>query len=177
VRPDRASALLADLGNVSVAVPVLTVVALYAARRARDAGRDHWGRPSVVAGVLMVVLPVIVVPVKELTDRPGTPVAPPGTGYFPSGHTATAAVAYGVAALLLLPWLSRAGARRTVVAVSAALALGTSFGLVRHGYHWPLDVLASWCLSTVLLTLFALYLSRSSRRRSAGTPSRRTGPS
>jgi undecaprenyl-diphosphatase len=162
---------------VPVAVPVLVVAALYAARRARARGTDRWWLPAVAAGVLFALVPALVVPVKELTDRPGTPAVPPGTGYFPSGHTATAAVAYGTAALLLLPWLTRAYVRRTVVAVSAVLVLGTSYGLVRRGYHWPLDVVASWCLGALLLTLFALVVSRSSRRRSAGTPSSRTGPS
>ncbi|MGC0329207.1 membrane-associated phospholipid phosphatase [Streptomyces sp. SAI-170] len=180
VHPDRASELLADLGSVPVAVPVLAVAAVYAAWRARGSGTDRPWLPFVAAGLLMALVPAIVVPVKELTDRPGTSAMPPGTGYFPSGHTATAAVAYGTAALLLLPWLTRAYARRTVVALAALLVLGTSYGLVRRGYHWPLDVVASWCLSTALLTVYVglvLVLSRSSRRRSAGTPSSRTGPS
>lgn len=180
VRPDRASELLADLGSVPVAVPVLAVAAAYAARRARGSGTARPWLPFVAAGVVMALVPAIVVPVKQLTDRAGTPAVPPGTGYFPSGHTATAAVAYGTAALLLLPWLTRAYARRTVIALAAVLVLGTSYGLVRRGYHWPLDVVASWCLSAVLLTAYvvlALLLSRSSRRRSAGTPRSRTGPS
>ncbi|MFJ5778184.1 phosphatase PAP2 family protein [Streptomyces sp. NPDC093094] len=181
--PDRAGELLSDLGGVAVAVPVLALAAAYAARRARSTGAAGWWRPAVAAGLLMALVPAIVVPVKELTDRPGTPLVPPATGYFPSGHTATAAVAYGTAALLLLPWLPRRRDRRTATAVAAALVLGTSYGLVRRGYHWPLDVLASWCLGAVLLTLYVLCtgraaaVSRSSRRRSAGTPSSRNGPS
>lgn len=40
----------------------------------------------------------------EGLDRPPRhPRRPPATGYFPSGHTATAMVAYGTATLLLLP--------------------------------------------------------------------------
>ncbi|MFI9154679.1 phosphatase PAP2 family protein [Streptomyces sp. NPDC053367] len=177
VHPDRASDLLSDLGSVPVAVPVLAVAAVYAARRARGSGTARWWLPAVAAGALMALVAAVVVPVKELTGRPGTSVVPPGTGYFPSGHTATAAVAYGTAALLLWPWLTRAGLRRTVAAVAAALVLGTSYGLVRRGYHWPLDVVASWCLGALLLNLFVLVVSRSSRRRSAGTPSSSNGPS
>ncbi|GAA3295346.1 hypothetical protein GCM10020295_22300 [Streptomyces cinereospinus] len=67
--------------------------------------------------------------------------------------------------------------RRALVAGCLALNLGVGFGLVRRGYHWPLDVLASWCLCAVLITGYVLSVSRSSRRPSAGTPGRRTGPS
>ncbi|NUP24354.1 MAG: phosphatase PAP2 family protein [Streptomyces sp.] len=178
IHPDRFSELLADLGNVQVAVPVLAVALVYAAWRARrGAGTDHWWLPATAAAVLMALVPALIVPLKELTDRPGTPAVPPATGYYPSGHTATAAIAYGAATLLLLPRLSSAYVRRAVLVLCAALNLGVGFGLVRRGYHWPLDVVASWCLCAVLLGLLWLFLSRSSRRTSAGTPSRRTGPS
>ncbi|MFD5712379.1 phosphatase PAP2 family protein [Streptomyces pharetrae] len=189
IRPDRFSELLADLGNVPVAVPVLALAAGYAAWRARAGGTDRWWRPAAIAALLMALVPAIVVPLKVLTDRPGTPAVPPATGYYPSGHTATAVVAYGCATLLLLPWLRRAAARGVLIALCAALVLGVGFGLVRRGYHWPLDVLASWCLGAVLLTLhvgcvarvggggYERPLSGSSRRTSAGTPSRRSGPS
>ncbi|WP_051814907.1 phosphatase PAP2 family protein [Streptomyces iakyrus] len=157
VNPDRCSELLADLGNVQVAVPVLAVALGYVARRNRRAGVDRWWLPVAAGALLMALVPALVVPLKELTDRPGTPVVPPGTGYYPSGHTATAVVAYGCATLLLLPWLRTALARRTLVTLCAALVLGASYGLVRRGYHWPLDVVGSWCLCSVLLT--SLWLS------------------
>ncbi|MER6226788.1 phosphatase PAP2 family protein [Streptomyces sp900105755] len=177
VHSDRFSELLSDLGNAQVAVPVLVLVLACVARRGRATGTDRWWLPPTAAAVLMALVPAIVVPLKDWTARPGTSVVPPAVGYFPSGHTATAAIAYGSATLLLLPWLTSAAARRTAVAVCAALVLGVSYGLVRRGYHWPLDVVASWCLATVLLTSLRLLLSRSTRRRSSGTPSSRTGPS
>ncbi|MGW3987269.1 phosphatase PAP2 family protein [Streptomyces sp. NPDC004830] len=156
VHPDRLSEVLADLGNVQVAVPVLALVLGYVVVRTGGDGR-RW--PPVAAAVLLMILvPALIVPLKELTDRPGTPVVPPGTGYYPSGHTATAAVAYGSATLLLLPRLATALARRALAGVCAALVLGASYGLVRRGYHWPLDVVASWCLCAVLLASLWLFL-------------------
>ncbi|MEU6096183.1 phosphatase PAP2 family protein [Streptomyces sp. NPDC047079] len=158
VRPDRVSGLLADLGNIAVAVPVLAVVLAYAARRARREGTDRWWLPAVAAAGLLAVLPALIVPLKGLIARPGPPSMSPETGFYPSGHTATAALAYGAAALVLWPWLTTAYARRGLLAVCAALHLGVAFGLVRHGYHWPLDVLGSWCLCAVLLCALRILL-------------------
>ena len=160
VHPDRFSELLSDLGNVQVAVPVLVVVAAYVARRGQTEGLARWWLPPVAVFALMTLVPMIVIPLKEWTDRPGTPVVPPATGYYPSGHTATAAVAYGSAALILLPWLLTPLARRLAAATVALLVLAVSYGLIRRGYHWPLDVIASWCLCTVLLGALRLFLRR-----------------
>ncbi|MEU0212750.1 phosphatase PAP2 family protein [Streptomyces canus] len=164
VHPDLGSEALADLGNVEVAVPVLVAALLWSAWRARRTGADRWWLPPTAATVLMALVPVLVVPLKELTDRSGTPVVPPGTGYYPSGHTATAAIAYGAATLLVLPWLRTTRARRALVVLYGLLVLGVSFGLVRRGWHWPLDVVASWCLCTALLLGFWLFLARLGRR-------------
>ncbi|GCB45666.1 phosphatase PAP2 family protein [Streptomyces sp. NL15-2K] len=160
IHPDRFSELLADLGNVQVAVPVLAVALTCTAWRSRRTGTDRWWLPPTAAALLIALVPALIVPLKELIDRPGTSAVPPGTGYYPSGHTATAAIAYGAATLLLLPWLRSATARRACVGICAALVLGASFGLVRRGYHWPLDVVASWCLCGVLLTCLWLFLGR-----------------
>ncbi|MFJ3897779.1 MULTISPECIES: phosphatase PAP2 family protein [unclassified Streptomyces] len=160
VHPDRVSELLADLGNIQVAVPVLVVVLAYIGLRGRASGMDRWWRPPLAAAVLMALVPAIVVPLKELIARGGTPAVPPGTGYYPSGHTATAMIAYGSATLLLLPWLRTVAARRGLVVACALSVACVSFGLVRRGYHWPLDVVASWCLGTVLLASLRLLLGR-----------------
>lgn len=74
------------------------------------------------------------------------------TGYFPSGHTATAFVCYGVIGVLvrlgdprgrrLRPWLWGLG---------AALPVGTA--MVYSNFHWLSDVLASFALGAALLWL------------------------
>ncbi|MHB9858721.1 phosphatase PAP2 family protein [Streptomyces sp. YIM S03343] len=156
LRPDRFSELLADLGSVQIAVPVLVVVLGYVAVRGRRAGVGVWWVAPVVAAVVMAVVPAIVVPVKLLVGRGGTAAVPPGSGYFPSGHAATAVVAYGAAALVLLPWLRKVWPRRAVAAGAGTVDLGVGYGLVRRGYHWPLDVVASWCLGVVMLIAFVL---------------------
>ncbi len=163
VRPDRASELLADLGNTEVAVPALAAALAYAAWRGRAAGRDRWWLPPAAGAVAMLLVPVLVVPLKAWTDRPGTPAVPPAVGYYPSGHTATAVVAYGAAALLLVPLLRSPAVRRALPLLCAALIAGASYGLVRRGYHWPLDVAASWCLGAVLLICLWLSAGRSRR--------------
>ena len=160
VHPDRFSALLADFGNIEVAVPVLVVVLVYVGRRGRASGTDRWWLPPLAGAVLMALVPALIVPLKELIARGGTPAVLPGTGYYPSGHTATAMIAYGSATMLLLPWLRTAYARRGAVIACALLVACVSFGLVRRGWHWPLDVVASWCLGTVLLASLWLFLGR-----------------
>ncbi|MFE6286908.1 phosphatase PAP2 family protein [Streptomyces sp. NPDC057877] len=168
--------LFADLGGVAVAVPVLVVVAVGTAWWGRARGGARWWVPGAVAVAVMALVPVVVVPLKELIDRGGTAVTP-GSGFYPSGHTATAAVGYGCAALLVLPWVRTARGRRVLVGGCVLLNLGVGAGLVRQGYHWPLDVVGSWCLAVVMLAAFTGLVSRSSRRTSAGTPSPRSGPS
>ncbi|MEU0335379.1 phosphatase PAP2 family protein [Streptomyces sp. NPDC006193] len=176
VRPDRFSELLSDLGDVRVALPVPAAVLAYAAWRGRAAGAGRWWPGPLAAAGLMALVPAIVVPLKIWTARPGTPAVPPAVGYFPSGHTATAMIAYGSATVLLLPRFRSPAARRLLVAGCAALVLGVSYGLVRRGYHWPLDVVAAWCLGAVLLAALAPVVSRSRRRRRPGPPVPPGGP-
>jgi membrane-associated phospholipid phosphatase len=147
-------------------------------------GRTLWrrGRPgwpgALSAALAMAAVPLLVVPRKALTARPGPLTAE--TGYYPSGHAATALVAYGGAALLLRaygtggtgagrgPWW-----RNAVVPAAVVLTLATGTGLVLRGHHWPLDVLGSWCLCGMLL----LISSRGTRRSSGRTPTGCSGPS
>ncbi|WP_328493660.1 phosphatase PAP2 family protein [Streptomyces sp. NBC_00414] len=157
--PEGAAEFLADLGNIQVAVPVLAAVAAYVAWRALRAGLPRWWLPPLAALITMAVVPLLVVPLKEAVGRTGPP-GMAGDGYYPSGHTATAAVAYGAAVLLLLPWLHNRYLRRELVIACLVLVAAVSLGLVRRGYHWPLDVAGSWCLSAVLLLGLSMFLSR-----------------
>ncbi|MBM7171251.1 phosphatase PAP2 family protein [Streptomyces sp. G44] len=84
-------------------------------------------------------------------------------GFYPSGHAATAAVAYGAAVLLVLPLLRRADGRRALLVGCVLLNVAVGFGLVRRGYHWPLDVVASWLLCGMLLTAMAAVAGRYGR--------------
>ncbi|MEE1931113.1 phosphatase PAP2 family protein [Streptomyces sp. TRM 70351] len=132
----------ADLGHWYVAVPVLLAALVLARPYGRRLAR------LAAAGAAMAAVPLLVAPLKALLDRPG-PTG--GTGYYPSGHTATAVVAYGTAALVLASRLRSRPARCGVAAVAALLVLGVGAGLVRRGYHWPLDVVGSCCLGGLLL--------------------------
>ncbi|MFI8105020.1 phosphatase PAP2 family protein [Streptomyces sp. NPDC086023] len=153
--PDSVTERLADLGNIPVAVPVLVLAMAYAARRSR-----RWG-PALTAGLSMALVPAVIVPLKAWTARPG-PLEPWAAGYYPSGHTATAAVAYTAAALLVRPYARR----NWPVPLALALVVLTAAGLVLRGWHWPLDVLASACLSFLLVLPVARAVSRSTRRSS-----------
>ncbi|WP_369207912.1 phosphatase PAP2 family protein [Streptomyces sp. PU-14G] len=161
--PPRAAAeLLSDLGNMTVALPVLAVAMALALWLTRGRG---W-RPVLCYASAMVVMALVVTGMKSWTDRTG-PLG--GGGFYPSGHAATTAVALGGALLLLAGWLSRA---LLVVAWAGVvvLSLGNGLGLVWRGYHWPLDVAASWCLGVLLLCSAAALARRTSRRASPPAP-------
>lgn len=151
--------LLSDLGNVQVSVPLLLAAVVYAGLRGRAAGRPLWWLPPLVAVLAMAAVPVVVGAVKSAVGRPApgkVHLGPNGyAGFFPSGHTATSAVAIGAVALLVLPFVPRAAVRRPLAAVAVLLAGAVGAALVWHGYHWPLDVLASWCLAGALLAAVA----------------------
>ncbi|MFI9205897.1 phosphatase PAP2 family protein [Streptomyces sp. NPDC053048] len=139
--PSAVAEFLADLGNTVVALPVLAVAIAVCAWRER-----RWRRPC-VAVLAMAAVPALVVPLKMWIGRPGPPAMAGGghDGFFPSGHAATAAVAYGAAVLLLVR-------SRWWVGLCLLLNAGVGAGLVLRGYHWPLDVVGAWCLAGVVLS-------------------------
>ncbi|MEW2633166.1 phosphatase PAP2 family protein [Streptomyces sp. NPDC048389] len=151
--PTAVAELFADLGNTAVALPVAAAAVGYVLVR----DRRQW--PAALAAVaMMAAVPALVVPLKLLVARPA-PLEPGSTGWYPSGHTATAMVAYGTAALLVTPYLRR----RWAMPVAVVLTAATGIGLVLRGYHWPLDVVGSLCLFGAVLPFF----SASDRRRSS----------
>jgi membrane-associated phospholipid phosphatase len=148
---------LCKLGNIQAAVPVLLAALVLAAWLGRRAALPRWWAPPAAAALAMGLLPVVVTTVKSAVDRPapGRIHPDPHYGYFPSGHTATSAVGYGLAALVLSPFLRRTAARALLAAGTAVLLLAVGAALVWCDYHWPLDVVGSWCLTVTLLSAVA----------------------
>ncbi|MFB6891569.1 phosphatase PAP2 family protein [Kitasatospora sp. NPDC056327] len=154
---DRLGELFADLGEGSVAVPVLFLGGAVASWREFRAGRARWWLPLPVAALTAGLIPLLVVPAKIRFARPGPsglPLTAEQWGWYPSGHTTTAALAYGVAALLVC---RAAGprARRVLAGAAALLWAGVGLGLVWREYHWLLDVVAGWCLGGLVLWALA----------------------
>ncbi|MFB7936958.1 phosphatase PAP2 family protein [Streptomyces sp. NPDC056049] len=145
--PRRLSELASDLGNLTVALPVLAAAMAYAVWRGRRTD-------ALYAGLAMAAVPLLVIPLKEWTARSG-PLEPWAEGYYPSGHTATAMVAYFGAAYLV---------SNRLTPLAATLTLITATGLVVRGFHWPLDVIASLALCLPLLSWPALAARRGSKR-------------
>ncbi|MGY1438323.1 phosphatase PAP2 family protein [Streptomyces reniochalinae] len=161
--PSRTAAeSLSDVGNMTVALPVLAAAMALALWLTRGRG---W-RPVLCYVSAMVVMALVVTGVKSWTDRTG-PLG--GGGFYPSGHAATTTVALGGALLVVAAWLPRA---LLVVAWTGVvvLSLGNGLGLVWRGYHWPLDVVASWCLSVLLLSSAAAFARRTSRSARRAPP-------
>ena len=67
----------------------------------------------------------------------------PGPG-FPSGHSQTAVLLYGLLFYLLLPRLRSGRARLLAAAVTVLIALLIGFARLYMGAHYPTDVLAGY---------------------------------
>jgi undecaprenyl-diphosphatase len=89
---------------------------------------------------------------------------------FPSGHTTTATIGYGLLAVLaamLLSW-----GRRWFPAVAVVLAVLVGLSRVYLGVHWPTDVLGGWALGVGWLALGAAVSRIIALRRHRAGPDR-----
>lgn len=90
-------------------------------------------------------------------------LARPSEHSFPSGHTAKSLAVYG---LLIAEWFraSRSIVERTIaVVVFLIIAIGTPFGRVRMGVHWPTDVMGGWIIAGTWLTFLLLALRKAEK--------------
>lgn len=168
---DGAAHALCDLGDIQVAVPLVLAAVCAAAWLRRRRALPLWWLPPAAGALAMALVPLVVSPVKSAVHRPPpglTVPDPSGYGYFPSGHTATSSVAFGVAALLLLPAMGRGRTRRALAWGTAAVVSAVGVALVWCGYHWPADVLGSWCLALTLLPWVAVAYAADGGGRTGG---------
>ena len=149
-----------DLGLAVYSGTVLALTAVAATARLRS-----W-RPLAAAFLAALALFGTVIPGKILIGRPGpegAPVAAGDWGWFPSGHTATASICLGTAALILCrTW---PGLRRTVYPLTAFLCTGVGISLIWRDYHWLWDVVASGCLTGIVLWILSRWVVDHPRSR------------
>ncbi|UGQ09880.1 phosphatase PAP2 family protein [Yinghuangia sp. ASG 101] len=161
--PDRLDGVmhvLADLGGPLPGGIALTAAYVFAALR--SPGRRARVGLAVTAVVSVAVVSLAVVAGKILIARPGPDggtIASGEWGFFPSGHTATSAVCYGGAALLVGA-VSSVRTRRRVYAGAGVLCALVGFALLWCGYHWLGDVLAGWALCALVLRAAARHVPR-----------------
>ncbi len=143
---------LGAFGDLGVAAAVMAIAGLVAAH-------VHWRLwPVMLAAGNFLAVEAVVYVVKLAVGRPGPGVvAAPSDypGYFPSGHTATAAVSAATVVFLVL--MMRWGDAQLDRAATVALVAGSVVGLVAAvrtvlgDFHWPSDALGGLALAAIVL--------------------------
>jgi membrane-associated phospholipid phosphatase len=121
-----------------------------------------WGRRrhaivlvgAMVPGILLDTL------IKDLLHRPRPPalgalIHVPGSGSFPSGHAFASLVFFGLLALIGVGLTRKFGRRLVIVGAAGLAAVIVAVSRVYLGVHWMTDILASWALGMMWLTLAA----------------------
>jgi len=167
---------IADIAEVVTALgtgPVVLVVLLVVgALWARARGR--WWLVLVGPGLLMAGA-VARYTSMWVIDRPRPPVEDwivfASGRSFPSGHTTTAGLAYGLGVVVLAMALRPGVLRRTLMTVLLVVAGLVGASRVILGVHWPTDVFGGWCLALAVVAVSTPLISKLDR---LGAP--RTAP-
>ena len=151
---DRAAWLYDKMGQRSVLVPILLVVAGVFARRHRT-----W-RPVVLAAMSFLVLNVVVGAMKLLIGRAQTETGSPdvltGGIIFPSGHSSNMVLTGGVIVYLCLRY-GRNPPVRTIAVVWTVLTILTCLTSLYIGSHWLSDLVAGALVGGLLLQSVILF--------------------
>ncbi len=142
----RNAALLTQLGDALVLIPLTLVATLYLA--------FHRRRRAALLLLIVFVGRLMVEFQKLIIDRARPGVAEHlefvSSMSFPSGHSANAMITY-LAIALLVPVKQRN--RAISVGVGLALALQAGWSRVALGVHWPTDVVGGWAFGLFWIAL------------------------
>ncbi len=141
--------LVTTLGTSVVLYLLLTALGLVVWRRTRRAA------VPVVCLLWLVAGQSIRLAVNHAVARGRPPhslhLVTAGSYAFPSGHTTTATIGYGLAVLLVAVLIP--ARRRLVAAGAVVLAVAVGLSRVYLGVHWPTDVIGGWALGIAWLAL------------------------
>ena len=79
---------------------------------------------------------------------------------FPSGHSVTSVIFYGVLIYLLNRHCKNDKLRKVLTVICCFLALTIGPSRIYVGVHWPTDVLAGWCIGGAVLMVSICILER-----------------
>ena len=79
---------------------------------------------------------------------------------FPSGHSVTSVIFYGLSIYLLNKHCKNDKLKRTLTVICGFLALTIGPSRIYVGVHWPTDVLAGWCIGGAVLLVSICILER-----------------
>ena len=79
---------------------------------------------------------------------------------FPSGHSVTSVIFYGLSIYLLSKHCKNQRLRKVLTVICGFLALSIGPSRIYVGVHWPTDVLAGWCIGGVVLLVSICILER-----------------
>jgi membrane-associated phospholipid phosphatase len=151
---DSAAWAYDKMGQRSVLVPILLLVAGYFARKHRT-----W-RPVVLAAMSFLVLNVVVGAMKILIGRSQTETGDPsvlqGDIIFPSGHSSNMVLTGGVIVYLMLRY-GKNPPVRLFAAVWSALTVLTILTSLYIGSHWLTDLVAGALVGGLLLQSVILF--------------------
>lgn len=79
---------------------------------------------------------------------------------FPSGHSVTSVIFYGLSIYLLSKHCKNQRLRKVLTVICGFLALSIGPSRIYVGVHWPTDVLAGWCIGGAVLLVSICILER-----------------
>lgn len=109
------------------------------------------------AGILVFTIKDVV---KRARPEIMNAVIPENGFSFPSGHTFLSLVFYGLLTYFIFKNVKNIFLKALTLVIGAKLILVISFSRIYLGVHWTSDVIASFLLASVLLSLVIYYLER-----------------
>ncbi|MGY1710753.1 phosphatase PAP2 family protein [Geodermatophilus sp. SYSU D00758] len=135
--------VVTDLGGTGTAVFVLVLLTVVLVIRDRRRLAAFVATTGLGLAVLGPVTKAVVDRARPVVESPV--VSTPSNASFPSGHSMTALVTWGVVLLVALPAVHRR-ARRWLIAATVVVVVAVGFTRLALGVHFVSDVLAGWAL-------------------------------